>query len=217
MRPALHSAIEARLAKTPAKYYYTRLNVYTELIPQNSFTFESQPIFPTYCCAPLVFVVFQTQERSEGSFSKSIHKLELPGGKDAKGQARLQSIEFLLNNNHPEKYTSVYQGSVLEGAMLRNYTQLFRNLNAYYTDQDLPLEYGTFMNSLPIFSFNTTASSRMFSKTLPLVKTGSAKISLKFKEPTPDKVIQRMVVYSFSPSILTIDHKRVINLSYRTS
>lgn len=217
VRPSLHNEIEARLAKSAAKYYYTRVNVYTELIPQNSLTFESQPIFPTYNCAPLVFVMFQTQARSEGSFDKSIHKLEQPGGFTEGNKLRLQSIEFLLNNNHPEKYVSVYQGTVAEGALLRLYTQLFRNLNAYYTDQEIHLSYNHFASHFPVFSFNTTASSRLFSKTLPLVKTGSAKIALKFSSATPNDVIQRMIVYSFSPSVLTVDHKRVINLSYRTS
>ena len=217
VRPSLHTEIEARLARTPAKYYYTRLNVYTELLPQNSYTFESQPIFPTYSCAPLMFVVFQSQTRSEGSYKKSIHKLELPGGHDTKGSPRLQSIDFLLNNNHPEKYVSVYQNTVVEGALLRNYTQMFRNLNAYYTDQDFHMPYSTFMDTFPIFCFNTSASSRLFARTLPLVKTGSVKIALKFREPTPNNVIQKMIVYSFSPSVLTVDHKRVINLSYRTS
>ena len=73
------------------------------------------------------------------------------------------------------------------------------------------------LESFPLFVFINTASGKMEENQIPLVRTGSARVYCKFYKPLPSDNLFQMFYAGCYPSICSIDKKRRITLSYRTS
>ena len=80
--------------------------------------------------AYLFLVFFQSQQRINGCYTKSIHKFELPGGFDNNGIPRLKTLgktssiklklkfclpDFLLDGNSMQRYYSCTQAEMGNG------------------------------------------------------------------------------------------------------
>ena len=52
---------------------------------------------------------------------------------------------------------------------------------------------------------------------IPMVRSGTAKVEIKFSEPTPASPLQSMYWAAMYPTILAINHDRKITTSFKTS
>lgn len=117
-------------------------------------------LFPGYHIPPLIMLYFTSQERKEGKYSLSPHKLELPGGRTLAGKPRMKSIEFLINGLRADRYYTSHQDTTEQGLLNHYYLELFKNTNCYYSNNGLDITLSEFENYFPLFTFNTCASGR---------------------------------------------------------
>ena len=80
LKGTLQEILEKEWQLRPFMYLFNRydMNVYT--MSQDLLSWSTPPLFTNYDVAPIIFVFWQTQDRTAGTFSKSIHKFETPGG-----------------------------------------------------------------------------------------------------------------------------------------
>ena len=182
------------------------------------FSWESGSLFPGYGLAPFFVIFFQSQSRSRGSLDKSCHVFEYPGGLKEDGTGpRLENLEFQINGVTPSRYFSTHQNTIETDQLKRYYLDLFRCANSYYTNTGFDLTYDDYQNFWTIFPFSTTATGKNLADEIPLTKSGIAKIRLTFNEAPLADDLQQMYILAIYPSLMTIDGKRKIELSFRTS
>ena len=181
------------------------------------FSWESGALFPGYGLAPFFIIYFQSQSRSRGSLDKSCHVFEYPGGLNGDGKPRLENLEFQINGVTPSRYMTTRQNTVETELLQRYYIDLFRCANSYYTNTGFDLTYEDYTNFWTIFPFSATATGKNLADEITLTKSGLAKIKLTFNEAPLADDLQQMYVLAIYPSLMTIDGKRKIELSFRTS
>ncbi len=116
----------------------------------------------------------------------------------------------------PDRYVSTYQNT---GDDLLNhfYLQLYRTTNSYYANTGLDVTLSEFKSRFALFSFCNTTNLRHDPNLIPLVKSGSARLIIKFKHPTDNYPLQTCYWAAFYPTILGIDKERKVTTSFRTS
>lgn len=84
------------------KNYFQEFNTMT--LPVNTAYYESPPLFSSSVVPPIIFLFCQSQARHNGtSYKLSSQHFEIPGGRDANGEPRLEKIEILLSGARTDR------------------------------------------------------------------------------------------------------------------
>ena len=130
----------------------------------------------------------------------------------------MQSLTFFLNNQTINRYYSSCQDKVDNGLFNKFYTDLFKNIGCYQIGVPPSITKTEFEQYFNLYTFSLTSDNRYQKGTLPLCKTGSARIRIDFKSPVPTKnTPQIMYIVGVYPSIIEYDHQGNFTSSYRTS
>ena len=150
-----------------------------------------------------IYIVFFSDKRLQGDHTKSINHYARP--------TDLESIQLTLDSRticHFEPPTcNTEQSGLLEYCYLR----LMNTVQSYYRNDGPEISFEAYKNHSFIYAADLSASSVMVDGVLPLLKSGSLRIRIDFKNVT--KKNWNIVCMGYFPSLLTIDNNRQVLVS----
>jgi hypothetical protein len=190
----------------PSIYEFYRSDVKYINIPQGIQTYYSTDLFSSTSLPAKAFMVFFEEDRLNGSYTKSLQKYEKPAG--------LTYCDLELDQRPVTNFgtcTNRTYGTALDAFQFLN---IFNTSQTYYTGANGPnITFDQWKHNAFILTYDFTASGFVSEECYPLIKTGSVRLHMEFKEATTKSYV--CLIFSSTPATLTIDNQRAVTLSYR--
>lgn len=192
------------LAKTPAKYMFTKTECVWSLVPANITSFQTGDLFSGSAALPAkIFTVIYSNDRLDGSITRNLHFYERPN--------HLEFIGLFLDSQAVNTFAVPQCDTLSKGMDMFLYHKLFQVMQSLYSLQPPDLRYERFMTDTFIFAQDLSASRFTNDETLPLLASGSLKLRLTFSKPTEKPM--HILCFGISPAMMTIDANRVVSVS----
>lgn len=189
----------------PAVYYMNKTVSKWVAIPSGTQTFFSHPLYPSGALPYKLLVMFYEQNRLLGDFNQSLVAFRRP---DALKYANLEL------DGTPCTFFDISSANTLNSGLDRLlYLNLFLSTETYFAPNPPKISFETFKKHNFILSYDLTCGHSLPRNKLPMMRDGDLKLHLEFDTPTT--TVLNALVFGSSPSLMTCDMDRIVNISNR--